>query len=74
MNSNGLMTTLEVDMKDWKTTITPVAALIVAGLAKYGLDVPIEIVLGIIGLGMIVMGYFTKDRNKPDDAQSRENT
>jgi hypothetical protein len=50
-------------MKDWKTTLTPIATLLVAGLAKYGFDVPIELVLAILGLGFMVMGYFAKDKN-----------
>jgi len=53
-------------MKDWKTTTTPIATLIVAGLAKYGFDVPIELVMAIFGLGIVVMGYFTKDKNEEE--------
>lgn len=49
-------------MNDWKTTLTPIATLIVAGLAKYGFDVPIELVVGIFALGMIILGYFAKDK------------
>ena len=49
-------------MEDMKTTLTPIATLLVAGLAKYGLDVPVELVVGIFALGFVVMGYFAKDK------------
>ncbi len=49
-------------MKDWKTTLTPIATLIVAGLAKYGFNVPEELVLGILALGAMIFGYFARDK------------
>lgn len=49
-------------MKDWKTTLTPIATLIVAGCARYGLDVPIELVLGILAIGWLIFGYFARDK------------
>lgn len=51
-------------MKDWKTTLTPIATLIVAGCAKYGLDVPTELVLAILAIGWLIFGYYTKDKTK----------
>lgn len=48
--------------QDWKTTLTPIATLVVAGLAKYGLDVPTELVLAILALGFVVLGWFAKDK------------
>lgn len=51
-------------MDDWKTTLTPVATLIVAGTAKYGLNLPVELVLGILGFGFLALGYFSKDKNR----------
>lgn len=53
-------------MTDLKTSLTPIVTLICAGLAKYGFDVPDELVMGIILLGFMVQGYFTRDK-KPKD-------
>ncbi len=50
---------------DNKATVTGIATGIVALVGLFGLSWPVEVVTGIVTVGMMILGYFTNKKDVP---------
>jgi hypothetical protein len=51
---------------DWKTTVTGIVAGVATILKAFGVECPPWILDVVIGLAVILLGYFAKDRLKKE--------
>lgn len=49
---------------DWKTTVTGIVTGVVTVLAAFGIVIPAEWIPVIIGIGVLILGFFAKDGKK----------
>lgn len=49
-------------MGNWKTTVSAVVAAVAAIVAHFGFDVSAEVQSAIIAVGLILVGFFAKDK------------
>ena len=47
-------------MKDWKTTVSGVVIGVAMALKALGIDIPEEVLNGVIALAAAALGYFAK--------------
>lgn len=49
---------------DWKTTVTGIVVGICTILAHYGIIIPESVTTIIIAVGVVLLGYFSRDSKK----------
>ena len=49
---------------NWKTTLGGIVTLLAGIVPQFGIEIPQDIQISIVAIGMFIVGLFAKDSNK----------
>ena len=59
-------------MINWKTSLGGLVTLLAGIVPQFGIELPQDIQVSIIAIGMFIVGLFAKDSNKQIDNETKQ--